>query len=167
MLGPGELARLEALDWSRAAPELVGKSPGDSRSGRWALARGPDDACIYLGSDNQCRIHQVFGEAVKPLLCRLYPFGFFPVGGSVAVDVSFGCRAVSEERGEPLARRLPEWRRLLEDASVDSRPYKFSRKYDISGDLLWELEHHLVSILSDESLVLLDRIRSVFEFNRL
>ncbi len=167
MLGPGELPRLEALDWTGVVPELAGIAPGDARSGRMALARRSDGACIYLGPDNQCRIHEAFGEAEKPLLCRIYPFGFFPVGARVGVDVSFACRAVSEDRGEPLSRRLPEWNRLLQDIPFSPRSYKFSKKYEIPGDLLWELEHHLVSILSDESLSILDRIRSVFEFNRL
>ncbi len=167
MLGPGELPRLEALDWSSVAPELAGITPGDAKSGRMALARRSDGACIYLGPDNQCRIHQAFGEAEKPLLCRLYPFGFFPVGERVGVDVSFACRAVSQDRGEPLSGRVPEWRRLLQDVPFSEKSHRFSRKYDISGELLWELEHHLVSMLSDESLPILDRVRSLFEFNRL
>ena len=172
MLGPGETERLEALDWSGVAPELAGFSPaapvpGEPRSGRVALARRADGACVYLGSENQCRIHETFGEAAKPLLCRLYPFGFFAVGERVAVDVSFACRAVSRDQGEPLSRRVPEWTRLLQDAPLTQKPHKFSKKYEVSGDLLWELEHHLVSILSDETLSLLDRVRAVFEFNRL
>ncbi len=172
MLGPGEADRLSALDWSDVAPELTGISPGapvpgEPRSGRLALARSSDGACVYLGSNNQCRIHEKFGEAAKPLLCRLYPFGFLAVGDRVAVDVSFACRAVSLDQGEPLSRRVPEWNRLVEGASLAPKPHRFSKKYDVPGELLWELEHHLVSVLSDEGLSLLDRVRSVFEFNRL
>jgi lysine-N-methylase len=172
MLGPGEAERLEALDWSGIAPELAGTAtvtpaPDGPRTGRLALARRPDGACVYLGAQNQCRIHESFGEAAKPLLCRLYPFGFLAVGDRVAVDVSFACRAVSRGEGEPLSRRVPEWTRLLEEAPGARKLYKFSKKHVVSGDLLWELEHHLVSILSDGSLSLLDRVRAVFEFNRL
>ncbi len=167
MLGPGELERLEALDWTGVSPDLVGIVPGDDKTGRMALARRADGACIYLGPDNECRVHQVFGEAEKPLLCRIYPFGFISVGERVGVDVSFACRAVSQDRGEPLSRRLPEWNRLLQDIPFPQRAYKFSKKYEISGDLLWELEHYLVSMLSDEDLSILDRIRAVYEFNRL
>jgi lysine-N-methylase len=167
MLGPGEAERLSALDWSGVAPDLTGVSPGapvpgEPRSRRLALARRPDGACIYLGSKNQCRVHETFGEAAKPLLCRLYPFGFLAVGDRVAVDVSFACRAVSLDQGEPLSRRVPEWHRLLADAPLERKLHKFSKKYDVPGELLWELEHHLVSILSDEGLPLLDRVRSVF-----
>ncbi len=172
MLGPGERERLEALDWSAAAPELAGTSPGmpvpgEPRSGRLALTRRADGACVYLGSENQCRIHETFGEAAKPLLCRLYPFGFTAVGERVGVEVSFSCRAVSQDRGEPLSRRVPEWTRLLQGSSVAPKLHRFSKKYQISGDLLWEQEHQLVAMLSDESLSLLDRVRAVFELNRL
>ncbi len=167
MLGPGERERLDSLDWSGIAPELSGIPPSELRPGRLALARRGDGACVYLGSENQCRIHESFGEAAKPLLCRLYPFGFFAVGEKVGVDVSFACRAVSRDEGAPLSERVPEWVRLLEDAPRATRRYRFSKKYDVSSDLLWELEHHLVSLLSDESLSLFDRVRAVFEFNRL
>jgi lysine-N-methylase len=167
MLGPGERARLDSLDWSGIAPELSGIAPSELRPGRLALARRPDGTCVYLGSENQCRIHESFGEAAKPLLCRLYPFGFIAVGEKVGVDVSFACRAVSRDQGAPLSQRVPEWVRLLQDAPKAKRLHKFSKKYEISGDLLWELEHHLVSILSDTSLSFLDRVRAVFEFNRL
>jgi lysine-N-methylase len=167
MLGPGELERLRALDWNGSAPDLLGIAPAEPRGRRTALARRPDGACIYLGSDNQCRIHGQFGEAAKPLMCRLYPFGFAAVGGRIAVDVSFSCRAVSEGLGEPLSRRTPEWLRLLEESSLGETRHAFSKKYSISGELLWELEHQLVALLSDESLSLLDRVRATFDFNRL
>jgi lysine-N-methylase len=172
LLGPGEAERLEGLDWGGSATDFAGVStvvpaPVDPRSGRLALARRSDGACVYLGSGNQCRIHERFGEAAKPLLCRLYPFGFLPVGKRIAVDVSFACRAVSRGEGEPLSRQVPEWARLVEEAPAARKLHKFSKKHEVPGDLLWELEHHLVSILSDGSLPLLDRVRAVFEFNRL
>lgn len=178
LLGPGEAERLESLDWGGtdlAEVATVAPAPGEPRPGRLALARRPDSAgagagagaCVYLGAQNQCRIHERFGQDAKPLLCRLYPFGFLPVGERVAVDVSFACRAVSRNEGELLSRRVPEWVRLLGDSPGEQKLHKFSKKYEIAGDLLWELEHHLVSILSEESLSLLDRVRAVFEFNHL
>jgi lysine-N-methylase len=167
MLGPGERERLQSLDWSSAAADLLGIEPAEPRGHRMALARRSDGACIYLGSRNQCRIHERFGEASKPLMCRIYPFGFVPVGDRVAVDVSFSCRAVSEDLGEPLSRRMPEWLRLLEESALGESRHAFSKKYSISGDLLWDLEHQLVALLSDESLSLLERVRATFEFNRL
>lgn len=178
MLGPGEEERLVALEWegagagAGAAPDLVGRSPGveirsEAGASRRALAKRDDGSCIYLGTENQCRIHERFGAGAKPLMCRLFPFGFLPVGGRVAVDVSFACRAVSEGRGAPLGEHIPAWRRLLvEPSSVLSR-FSFSKKYDVSGELLWEIEHHLLEILSDESLTLLERVRALVEFNRL
>ena len=121
MLGPGEAERLEALDWSGAAPELAGISPAPPF--RASLDR-PHGARAKSGR----RLHLprlrepvpnprvVRGSRETPSVPWLYPFGFFPVGERVAVDVSFACRAVSRDQGEPLSRRVPEWTRLLEAA---------------------------------------------------
>lgn len=172
LLGPSEAERLESLPWEGNDEDLKNVSPhrpvpGDESSGRRALARRDDGACVFLGALNQCRIHERFGEREKPLMCRLFPFGFLPMGDRVAVDVSFACRAVSEEKGEPLSARVSEWQRLLGEAPRGPDRHRFSKKYRIPGALLWELEHHLVEILSDDSLSLLDRIRSLLEFHRL
>jgi lysine-N-methylase len=179
MLGPGELEKLKALDWETdpagapAVPDLVDVAPGveiRSEAGggrRLSLAKRDDGACVYLGAENQCRIHERFGEGAKPLMCRLFPFGFLPVGDRVAVDVSFSCRAVSEERGLPLGERVPEWNRLLVEPTTVLSRFPFSRKYDVSGELLWEIEHHLLEILSDESLALAERVHALVEFSRL
>lgn len=171
-LGEQEVSRLEALPWGENDADLREVSPhraepGNETSARRVLASNDDGACVFLGAENQCRIHERFGESAKPLLCRLYPFGFFPVGDRVAVDVSFACRSVSEGTGEPLSRRIPEWQRLLDRGGANDAGHPFSAKYEVSGELLWELEHHLVEILSRESLPFLDRLWCLLEFHRL
>lgn len=172
LLGPGEMEKLAALEWEGVAPDLVGVSPGvampiGTGSDTRALAKREDGACVYLGAENQCRIHERFGEDRKPLMCRLFPFGFLAVGDRVAVDVSFSCRAVSREEGRPIREHIPEWKRLLGQPSSTRSRFPFSRKYQVSGELLWEIEHHVLEILSEESLSLPDRVRALLEFNRL
>ena len=93
-LGSGELERLSTLDWTDRASDLVGVSPtSDAGLGADApaprLARRSDGACVYLGAENQCRLHEHFGKEAKPLMCRLYPFSFYPMSAQTAVDVSF------------------------------------------------------------------------------
>lgn len=166
MLGPGETERLEELDWRGLVDELVGAQFAARAGGRAVLARRPDGACIFLGAQDQCRIHEHFGGDQKPLMCRMFPFGFLPVGDQVAVDVSFACRSVSEGTGRPLKVRTPEWAKLLGAVGSDTR-HRFSQKYDVDGSLLWELEHHLLELLSHPSLSMLERIRAVSEFLRL
>lgn len=132
------------------------------------LNRGEeDDACVYLGPQKECLIHAHFGESVKPLLCRLYPFGFVPVGKSMAVDVSFACRGVVEERGAPLAEQVPDWVRLAGEAAAKSTEHLFSKKLRIGGELLWELEHPILELLSDRSVTMPQRIREVAQFVKL
>jgi Fe-S-cluster containining protein len=171
-LAPHEAQRLESLTWDERDEDLrsvpVHRSvPGAESSGRRALAQRDDGACVFLGARNQCRIHERFGEEKKPLMCRLFPFGFLPVGDRVAVDVSYACRAVSLESGAPLEERVPEWQRQLNETPSGSDRHRFSKKYEIDGALLWELEHQLVEILSDRSLSFLERIRCLLEFHRL
>ena len=171
MLGAGEPERLQALDWRghADADDLADASVvvrHDKQGNRSILARRDDGACVFLGDENQCRIHEHFGSDAKPLMCRLFPFGFFPVGDRIAVDVSFACRSVSEGTGRALKVRVPEWTKLVGDTNEDTR-HRFSKKYDVDGALLWELEHHLLELLSNRSLSFVERVRAVSEFIRL
>lgn len=171
MLGPGERQRLEALDWAGRADDLVGLRPAvrvrqPGAEERERLRRRDDGACVYLGAESQCLVHEHFGAAAKPLLCRLYPFGFYPMDDRVSVDVSFACRAVSEGRGRPLAERQPEWTRLLAEAA-DRRRHQLRAGVPLPGELVWEIEHYLVGFLDDGALALIDRVRCVLQFMRL
>ncbi len=121
-----------------------------------------------LGAENQCRIHQHFGEAAKPLLCRLYPFSFYAMGERTSVDVSFYCRSVSQGDGAPIATRLGEWTRLLASRDLnDARQHKLRANVRVDGALVWEVEHHLLQFLRDASLTLIERVRCVLQFVRL
>ncbi len=173
MLGPGEEERLGAFDWRGREEELVAAAtvvssplPNGRRARR--LVRRDDGACIYLGRDNLCRLHRHFGAAAKPLMCQLYPFGFYPVGDELAVDCSFACRSISQRTGAPLAERFPEWAALLAagEAPAEAR-HRLDRRRPLTGDLLWELEHHLLAFLAERELPLLDRIRCCLQLVRL
>jgi Fe-S-cluster containining protein len=173
MLGPGEEEALGRLDWQAREEDLVGATtvvtsrlPGGRRARR--LARRSDGACVYLGPDHLCRIHRHFGGDRKPLMCRLYPFGFYAVGGKVAVDCSFACRSVRQGSGDPVEERVPEWSRLLaERGAPQESPHRLTRARTVSGSLLWDLEHHLLTFLSDPGLSLFDRVRCCLRFVRL
>lgn len=171
MLGPGERERLEALDWRGRVDDLADLRPAvrvrqPGAGTRERLRRRDDGACVYLGAESQCLIHQHFGAEHKPLLCRLYPFGFYPMGERVGVDVSFACRAVSEGRGAPLAERQPEWTRLLTQ-DADRGRHQLRAGVPLAGELAWEIEHYLVGFLDDRSLPLIDRVRCVLQFTRI
>ena len=174
MLGPGERGIIEALDWTSARPDLddmttvvTTESPGAGREVE-RLARRDDGACVFLGDDDLCELHRHFGASTKPLMCRIYPFGFYPIGGRVAVDCSFACRAVSRDQGAPLETRTPEWSALLSDvAPAEERPHRLSREYTIDGAGVWALEHLLVGFLAHPELSLYDRVRCCLQLTRL
>ena len=173
LLGPGELERLSGLDWRGRVDRLVetkivaGVSPHRGRHN--VLARRADGSCVFLGAENQCQIHEHFGDETKPLVCRLFPFSFLPVGDRIAVDVSFACRSISAAVGAPVGDRVPEWSKLAFDVDVEQRQrlYRFSKKYDVEGGLLWELEHEILGLFSDVSMSMFERVRAVAEFMRL
>ncbi len=174
MLGPGERETLESLDWTEHAPDLAGMKPAarvkqPGMETRQRLRRRPDGSCVYLGEDNQCRIHEHFGADAKPLLCRLYPFGFYPVGERIGVDPSFACKAVAEGLGRPLAERVPEWTRLVRQSSAkpDEKGHHLKETVALPADLVWELEHFMLGFLADEAMPLPDRMRCVLQFMKI
>lgn len=72
---------------------------------RHRLAHRSDGACVFLNDQGLCRIHAKFGEAAKPLACRVYPYAFHPAGKSVAVSLRFSCPSVVKNLGRPLTGR--------------------------------------------------------------
>lgn len=82
---------------------------------RYRLAHAEDGACVFLDEDNKCRIHSKFGEAAKPLACRLYPFTFHPGRKGVKVGLRFSCPSVARNDGKPLGERNRELRKLAEE----------------------------------------------------
>ena len=132
------------------------------------LSRKPDGACIYLGPENQCRIHQHFGPEAMPLMCRLYPFGFHAMGERTAVDVSFYCRSVSEGSGSPIGELVAVSARLLGSGdSTDTRRHRIRDHVPLDASTMWEIEHRMLSLLADATLTPVNRIRCVLQFVRL
>jgi Fe-S-cluster containining protein len=174
LLSEAERARLQSLDWSGLEPDLVGAettavvTDGPFR-GHHRLARRPDGSCAYLGARNECRIHEHFGRDVKPLTCRSYPFSFRAMGDVVAVDVAFSCRAVSEERGEPVERLQGEWSLLLAEGVAGSAPplHVARKQEEAPPELVLEIERVLLRLLQDASLEPPDRVRACADFLRL
>jgi lysine-N-methylase len=92
--------RILGQEWpeGEAAFERVGR--------QYRLAHQHDGACVFLDENNRCRIHAKFGEAAKPLACRVYPFAFFPTGErSVGLGLRFDCPSAAANRGAPLGEQ--------------------------------------------------------------
>ena len=90
----------------------------DKRIGGNRLNHGTDGVCVFLGSDNRCRIHSKFGSAAKPLACRLYPFMLIPAGDHWRVGLRYACPTAIADTGRPIAEHqneLNEYARIQEE----------------------------------------------------
>ena len=107
-----EKARIEKQNWTAKdgvpSGQPVFQSIGPIWDRRSALAHQPDGACVFLNEDGLCRIHAKFGEAAKPLACRIYPYAFHPAGKQVAVSLRFSCPSVVANLGKPLKENRGE-----------------------------------------------------------
>ena len=114
-----ERDRILAQNWTEADGIPAGKSVIEKLSGwfgrpRWRLAHQADGGCVFLDEQGLCRIHAKFGEAAKPLACRIYPYAFHPAGKSVAVSLRFSCPSVVKNLGRTMLQQQAEIRRLAE-----------------------------------------------------
>lgn len=91
----------------------------------WRLAHRSDGSCVFLGDDGLCRIHAKFGEAAKPLACRIYPYALHPAGKKVTVSLRFSCPSVVANLGKPVSENRDELKqieRLVVPANADRIP---------------------------------------------
>jgi len=125
-----ERQRILSQNWTPAdgipaeRPILV-KYGGVPWQRRYRLGHQAGGACVFLNEDGLCRIHAKFGEAAKPLPCRLYPYAFHPSGQRVAVSLRFSCPSVARNRGKPVTDQLKEIKSLAREvvpAGVENIP---------------------------------------------
>lgn len=91
----------------------------------WRLAHGSDGGCVFLNDDGLCRIHAKFGEAAKPLACRIYPYALHPAGKKVTVSLRFSCPSVVANLGKPVSEsrgELKKIERLVVPKNADKVP---------------------------------------------
>lgn len=79
---------------------------------RYRLAHQADGACVFLNEQGLCRIHAKFGEAAKPLACRIYPYAFHPAGKQVTVSLRFSCPSVVANLGRSMKQNADEIKQL-------------------------------------------------------
>lgn len=114
-----EKQRIESQGWDKTqelpnsiAPIVTEKSLLGKAQHR--LAQQPDGACVFLDEQGLCRIHGKFGEAAKPLACRIYPYAFHPKGDQVVVSLRFSCPSITQNLGKSLTRQKREIREIAE-----------------------------------------------------
>ncbi len=93
-----ERRRLDEQEWAGQ----LGVAPYVKVGRGWALNKHPDGACVFLDDQNRCKIHAKFGEADKPLACRIFPFSVRPVRGAWQASLRFDCPSVTTSKGQEL-----------------------------------------------------------------
>ncbi len=78
---------------------------GRGRNKRYRLSHRDDGGCVFLNEQGLCRIHAKFGEAAKPLACRVYPYALHPQGKAITVSLRFSCPSVIANRGRPVSQQ--------------------------------------------------------------
>jgi lysine-N-methylase len=119
-----EMKRIEAQGWE-SEPDFQG-IPLFVPVGSWLrgysyrLEHRPGGACVFLGPDNRCRIHDRHGSAAKPLACRIYPYSLVPAGDHWKLGIRFACPSAAENLGQPLAEHLAEAREYAAQLEAES-----------------------------------------------
>ncbi|MFH1789280.1 MAG: YkgJ family cysteine cluster protein [Candidatus Altiarchaeota archaeon] len=110
--------RVEGLDWRVVDSRLSGKNffckALKDADFKWVLAKGADDACVFL-EDGKCLIHKVAGYEAKDLTCRQYPATFMKTPSGVCVGFSFACRSIRENSGRPVSEYASEYEALWDE----------------------------------------------------
>ena len=123
---------------------------------RWRLNHTPEGACVFLTDEGLCRIHAKFGEAAKPLACRVYPYAFHPsVDGRVAVSLRYSCPSVVANRGATSQAASAEIRRLANEVvlteTTDIPPPAVSAKERLDWKAVGRIVNHLDASFAESS----------------
>lgn len=138
---------------------------------RYRLAHQPDGACVFLDDKGLCRIHAKFGEAAKPLACRVYPYAFHPHGKSVTVSLRFSCPSVVSNLGRPVTQQTGDLKEI--EALVVPRgaertpPPRLSDQEQVDWPTFDRIVELLDQFLEDARTPLLVRLFRVLAFANL
>ena len=112
-----ERQRILSQGWTPNDGTPIGNALFERHAGppwakRYRLSHQADGACVFLNEQGLCRIHAKFGEAAKPLACRIYPYAFHPAGKQVTVSLRFSCPSVVANRGRSMKQNADEIKQL-------------------------------------------------------
>jgi len=135
-LSIAEKERIEKQGWTQAdgvdASKMVVAGINQYRLGHKA-----DGACVFLDDKKRCRIHAKFGEAAKPLACRLFPLFVLPAGKKVFVGLRFSCPSAAANQGKLLAERAGELAQLAGEVLPDGFEYLPAPAVATTAGLAW------------------------------
>ncbi len=117
-----EKRRIEKQNWTTDDGVSADRPLIEAHGKDFRLSHQPDGGCVFLDEQGLCRIHAKFGEAAKPLACRVYPYAVHPSGNSVTVSLRFSCPSVVQNLGQPVAQQRQALEELVK--SIVPATYK-------------------------------------------
>lgn len=162
-----EHQRILAQNWNSAdgippGQPVVEKMSGMFGKKRYRLAHQPDGACVFLDERGLCRIHAKFGEAAKPLPCRVYPYTFHPSGKGVTISLRFSCPSAVANKGRPVAQQTKELREIAQlvvpRGAENSPPPRVNRRAQVSWSDFRRFVDALEGDIADSSVPLAVRL---------
>lgn len=134
---------------------------------RHRLAHTDDGSCVFLDENGLCRIHAKFGEAAKPLACRIYPYAFHPAGKKVTVSLRFSCPSVVANLGTSLVENRDEvktiGRLVVPDNADQVPPPRVTPGQKVDWDDILRFAEAFDTIIADKEDPLADRLyRSLY-----
>ncbi len=176
-LSPAEVERYDARDWAPVFghPTFVHEHATHGGLRGQFLRRKPDGTCIFLGPDSLCEVHRHFGEADKPLACRMYPFTF--IGGASdgrpIVAANFACSSIAAGDGEPVLTRRGGLEGMLEELQaarplpLRASPLRFDGRHAYGRAEVELVLDLLVKELEDAGRPFPERLLAVIKFTSL
>ncbi|QDT66823.1 YkgJ family cysteine cluster protein [Calycomorphotria hydatis] len=149
-----EKARIESQNWledEAFKDETTFIEPmGTALNRSWRLAHQADGGCIFLNEEGLCRIHAKFGEAAKPLACRIYPYAFHPTGKKgLTVSLRYSCPTVVANKGQAVIKSQRELRQLAQLVIPEKHRDFAPPKINDRDQLDWADTHQFVTALDD------------------
>lgn len=120
----------------------------------WRLAHAEDGGCVFLNDDGLCRIHAKFGEAAKPLACRIYPYALHPSGKKITVSLRFSCPSVVANLGKPVSENRAELKQIerlvVPDNADQIPPPRVNRRERLDWPDTLKIVHALEQLITQE-----------------
>ncbi|WP_437228830.1 YkgJ family cysteine cluster protein [Planctomicrobium sp. SH661] len=171
-ISPEERARIEGQKWTPADGIAAGQ-PLFVEERNWLgqkttrLAHQPDGACVFLNDKGLCRIHAKFGEAAKPLACRIYPYAFHPGSRQLTVSLRFSCPSVAANRGQSLLQQKRELQQLaglvVPEQFRDSPPPSLTSRTRLDwADTMQVVELLDLTMAEEGTAVVVKLLRAIF-----
>jgi lysine-N-methylase len=171
-----ERQRINSQGWTAEHGVPAGRSAVKRLSAWWQrrryrLAHQPNGDCVFLDENKLCRIHARFGEAAKPLACRIYPYAFHPAGNSVTVGLRYSCPSVVANRGRSVTAQQPDLAELVRLAVPTGAERLPPPRINAVSKVEWaefhQLNRVLEDLLCDLSVPLLLRVQRVLVWTSL